>query len=221
MTFALGVFELFTYMIPGSLYIGLFGYVGTQLGWFDAMDLQKSPSLLMVLALALAAYVIGQGTYNVARLIERLLPRFMSRRSAKEALEGFIRRPGIRSERPFLQIDIFTLVAAAELNNKDAAAEISRLRAVGLMLRNVVPPLLLGSITSTAEIFTSSSRVFAGTIAVLLVLIALGCFRRASTMRSWATTKTLELCYWIKDIDQIVANGRPPAGDDTPNKPRA
>lgn len=89
------------------------------------------------------------------------------------------------------------------MKNKEAA-EISRLRAVGLMLRSSAIPLILGAGAAFAEVFISTSRLFAETTGVALLLAAVGCLRHSVTLRSWAYMKTLELCCWIKDLDSDI-----------------
>lgn len=203
MTFVISIYDLFAYMIPGSLYITLFAYIGDRVGWFDLIDAIKSPSILVLIGLAIASYIVGQATYRLGALLERL-NRSADTRDFSLTKATFIERDGINPDRPFLKLSAAVLLAAAELNNKDAAVEISRLRAVGIMMRNVAVPLLLAAITAAVEIFTGPQPFFAGLAGLLLVLVAAGCVRRGSTLRIWANGKTLELCYWIKDIDETV-----------------
>ncbi len=53
MTIAVGVFELFTYAIPGSLYVALFTYIAARAQWIDLAAVLKSPSFLLVIVVVL------------------------------------------------------------------------------------------------------------------------------------------------------------------------
>lgn len=217
MTIALSIFDLFAYAIPGSLYLSAFAYVASRAGWINAPGLLNSPSILLLVALIVAGYLVGQATYGLGSMVDRISP-FHSVDLSKDARAEFLKRRGIAANRPYLQVDTFALLAAAEMNNKEAATEISRLRAIGLMLRNAVPPLLVTAIIAFVEIFTSSSRIFAGTTGVLLLLVAAGCIRHASILRRWANLKTLELCYWIKDLDVDVQGWNVSGTSDEPER---
>ena len=82
--------------------------------------------------------------------------------------------------------------------------EISRLRATGLMLRNCAVPLLLTSITSIAEAATRKHVTEAATVAVLSLAGALSAIRQGKRLRIWADMKTLQICYWIANIDELI-----------------
>ena len=41
--FAVGIFDLFTYTIPGSLYLGFFSYLGFRLHWVDPAAASRLP----------------------------------------------------------------------------------------------------------------------------------------------------------------------------------
>ena len=59
MAVVLGVFELLAYAIPGSLYLATFAYVAHRAGWIDALSLLEAPSLLLLIALTVAAFLTG------------------------------------------------------------------------------------------------------------------------------------------------------------------
>jgi hypothetical protein len=198
MAFILGLFDLLAYAIPGSLYLTTFAYVSHRAGWIDVPSLLGVPSLLLLIAVAIAAFLIGQASHPLGGVIDRGNP-FGSSDLPGEAKDEFLRRNPDAASRRFLQLDPFTLLAALEADDSEAAAEVSRLRATGLMLSRSVPPLALGALTALVEIFTGGLPLFAGLTGLVLALVAAGCLHQSATFTKWAIVRTYELSYWNDD----------------------
>src|SRR5687768_17924523 len=98
MAIILGVFDLLAYAVPGSLYLSVFAYVSHRAGWMDVPSLLGLPSLLLLIALAVAAFLTGQASHPLGRMVDRLNP-FGSREPAVEAREEFLRRNAIATPR--------------------------------------------------------------------------------------------------------------------------
>jgi hypothetical protein len=201
MAIILGVFDLLAYAVPGSLYLTVFAYVSHRAGWIDVPSLLGLPSLLLLIAVAIAAFLTGQASYPVGSMIDRINP-FGSSDLPGEAKQEFLRRNPGAAPRRFLQLDPFTLLAALEADANEAAAEVSRLRATGLMLSRCVPPLLLGVVTALVEVSTGGRPLFAGLTGLVLALVAAGCLHQSATFRRWAIIRTYELSYWNDQIDE-------------------
>jgi hypothetical protein len=201
MAIILGVFDLLAYAVPGSLYLTVFAYVSHRAGWIDVPSLLGLPSLLLLIAVAIAAFLTGQASYPVGSMIDRINP-FGSSDLPGEAKQEFLRRNPGAAPRRFLQLDPFTLLAALEADANEAAAEVSRLRATGLMLSRCVPPLLLGVVTALLEVSTGGRPLFAGLTGLVLALVAAGCLHQSATFRRWAIIRTYELSYWNDQIDE-------------------
>src|SRR3712207_342973 len=73
-------------------------------------------------------------------------------RLTEEAREEFLRRNATATPRRFLQLDPFTLLAALEADDREAAADVFRLRSVGLMLGRSVPALALAAVIALVEV---------------------------------------------------------------------
>src|SRR4051812_23127443 len=131
MALILGVFDLLAYAIPGSLYLAVFAYASHRAGWIDAPGLLEIPTLLLLIAAAVTAFLVGQASYPLGSLLDRFNP-FASMGRPEAAKEEFLRRNSGAANRRFLQSDPFTLLAALEADDNEAAAEVSRLRATGL-----------------------------------------------------------------------------------------
>ena len=200
MAIVLGIFDLLAYAIPGSLYLTVFAYVAHRAGWIDVPALLTLPSLILLIAVAVAAFLTGQASFALGILIDRINP-FGSDDLPREAKEEFLRRNPLAAERRFLQVDPFTLLGALEADDDDAAAEVSRLRATGLMLSRSVPPLALGVVTAVVELFTGETPLFAGLTGLVLALVAVGCLNQAATFHRWAIIRTYELSYWNDAIE--------------------
>jgi hypothetical protein len=200
MAIVLGVFDLLAYAIPGSLYLTVFAFVAHRAGWIDVPSLLALPSLVLLIAVAIAAFLLGQASYPLGSLLDRLNP-FGSSDLPGEAKEEFLRRNTAAAPRRFLQVDPFTLLAALEADANEAAAEVSRLRATGLMLSRCVPPLVLGAVTALVEMFTGAPPLFAGLTGLVLALVAAGCLHQSATFRKWAIVRTYELSFWNDEMD--------------------
>jgi hypothetical protein len=200
MAFVLGVFDLLAYAIPGALYLTAFGYVAHRAGWIDVPGLVQLPSLLLLIGLAVAAFLTGQASYPLGRLMDRINP-FGPGKLSQAAREEFLRRNAIESPRRFLQLDHYTLLAALEADDREAAADVFRLRSVGLMLSRSVPALALGAVIALVEIFTGGPPLFAGLTSLVLALVAAGCLYQSASFRKWAILRTYELSFWNDDMD--------------------
>jgi hypothetical protein len=201
MAFILGLFDLLAYAIPGSLYLSAFAYVSHRAGWIDVPSLLGLPSLVLIIALAVAAFLTGQASHPLGSMVDRFNP-FGSKEPAKEAREEFVRRNAIATPRRFVQLDPSTLLAALEADDREAAADVFRLRSVGLMLSRSVPALTLGAAIAVVEIFTARLALFAGLTGLVLALVAAGCLYQAASFRTWAIMRTYELSFWNDDLDE-------------------
>jgi hypothetical protein len=201
MAFILGIFDLLAYAIPGSLYLTTFAYVSHRAGWIDVPSLLGLPSLVLLIAVAVAAFLTGQAAHPLGRMVERFNP-FGSKEPSKEAREEFVRRNAIDTPRRFLQLDPFTLLAALEADDREAAADVFRLRSVGLMLSRSVPALALGAVVALVEIFTGGFPLFAGLTSLFLALVAAGCLYQAAAFSKWAIIRTYELSFWNDNMDE-------------------
>jgi len=116
----------------------------------------------------------------------------------------FVRLVPGAAHRAYVQSDLKLLLAASEASDKDAALEISRLRAVGLMLRNCSVPFLLACVTAIVEVVIGNHRPIAILSSIAFAAATLSGIRQGKRLREWANMKTLEICFWIPGIDDAV-----------------
>jgi hypothetical protein len=202
MTFSLGIFDLFTYMIPGSLHLAFLTYVGVRLNLIELDDANRIPTGVLLVAMAIVSYLLGHLTYTPSVLVDRLSPSWRS--GKHDARRTFLRRVPEASHRLYVHASRNLLITSAQLHDRESAVEIARLRAVGLMVRNACIPLLLGFVASVVEIVVGTNRpLAAGSAALFLVAAVLGA-RQGRILREWSDLKTLEICYWVPDIDEKI-----------------
>jgi len=199
--FAVGIFDLFTYTIPGALALALMGYVAVRLDWVDPTVVADAPSLLVAVVVVLAAYLLGYLVYPLGAPAEKVVPR----RRRHNPRDEFVGRVPAAGERPYVQEDRHLLLSAVQLHDREVALEVTRLRAASLMLRNAAPLLGLGAVVGAVEVFTSGRPAFASVAAVLLAAGYVAVIVQARRMRHWAGLKTLELCFWLPDVDEKFA----------------
>lgn len=199
MNLTVGVYDLFAYASPGSLYLALIFYIADRLSWIDPLRVLQFNTTLVIVFGVLLSYLIGHITYDLGYLLSRA---YGHDKNIGDAGIEFVERIPDAKGRPFLEADRFLLLAAIEMHGIEAAGEIGRLRAIGLMLRNSAPVFLLGAITELADMLTGAHPAVAGCCIVLFLLAALGCLRQSAIIRHWANIKTLQLAYLVPDIDR-------------------
>jgi len=203
MSLSLGIFDVFTYTIPGSLYLGVVIFVVSKLGWADVGQLKSVPTLILVGGALITSYIAGFVADPLAEMLDRRL-RISKAIYSTDVRESFINRVPSARHRPYVQADLHLLHAMAETNATDAASEISRLRATGLMLRNCSVPFLAACITSAVEAADGDHILEATLSSVVFAAAALSGIRQGKCLRIWANLKTLEICYWIPGIDEMA-----------------
>jgi hypothetical protein len=214
MNLTLSIFDLFAYIIPGSLYLTLLAYVSDRLGWLDFSSAKNLNTVILLIGAALASYLLGHITYQLGRFVDGvLLPSW--RRGIPGTKQQFLAHVPTPKARLLVQIDEYLLLTAAEIRAQEAAIEISRFRAGGLMLRNAVPALLLGFIVSLVELIVGNSRLLAATSSVVLILATLAALRHGREQSEWATHKTFEVAFWIPEVDEFIRSWTATPSSDT------
>jgi hypothetical protein len=208
---SLGLFDVFTYIVPGSLYLSITIYLGNTFGWMNLGQLKNVPSIVVVGGILVASYVLGIVTNPLAAALDRSLRPWKGVYDA-DVRQEFVSRVPSASGRPYVQSDFYLLLAAAEMNDKEAALEISRLRAVGLMIRNCTVPLLVACTVSIIDVAFGKNVPAAVVCSVLFASATLSGIHQGKRLRQWANMKTLEICYWIPDIDGIFQRARHSSG---------
>lgn len=201
MNITLGVYDLFASAVPGSLYLALLTYIAERLTWIYPSQIFHINTTLVVIAGVILSYIVGHITYVIGYLLSRT---YGHDKTITDARNEFIERVPTAQGRPFLKAHRSVLLTAVEMHETNAAAEIARLRAVGLMLRNSAPVFVLGAFAAIADVATGHHPVIAGCCIAVFLLAALGCLSQSVVMRHWANMRTFESAYWVPDIDSIL-----------------
>jgi len=212
-TFAVGVFDVFASAVPGSLYLAFFGYVAARLHLIEVGVVGRMPVLLLVIAVVVLSYLLGYVAYPFGQATNRIVPKRAKQCPREEFLD---RNPAARS-RDYVRADPFLLLAAAELYDKEAAMEANRLRAVEVMLCNSAFPLGLACLASITELLIGSKPALSAGCAALFVVAFFSLIIQGRRLGRWADIKTLELCFWLPNIDDRFRTH----GDSTNNSPPA
>ncbi|MEW6403927.1 MAG: hypothetical protein AB1649_19200 [Chloroflexota bacterium] len=189
MSIRLGIYEVFSRIIPGGFYIAAIVQLLTTLGiiavdWQTISDLSLGASVAFVVV----AYVLGGALDNVSLVFFRLFKRpGLSGRSFREFKEHNKHRWTI----DFEDQDWPILLAFIRTKNLDLAGEIDRQNALSIMLRNVGLGLLLMITNCVIEFFLSQDWLFV-LAAVLLLIVAVLIMREAVKFRKWFYSTILE-----------------------------
>ena len=205
MSFTLGVYDLFAYAIPGSVYGTLLYYVSARAGWIHRDGLDTNSFAVLVAALV-ASYLLGHLTYGLSRTLGRALPKRLH--TSAEARRVFVARAPDAAGRGFVEADFGLLRAAVEHSLPEASTEVSRLQATGLMLRGSSPALLLGAMVALVEVLTGPEPLAAACAALLLAAASVAAVLGGWRLSLWANLRLLELCYWLPSV---AALDPPPA----------
>ena len=196
MNLSIGIFDLFTNAIPGSIYLVATIYVAVRLGWVDVDDLVGLDTTVALIGATLAAYLLGQ---IVAPTLRRLAERLHPWNAALDAQrDEFCRRNPTMVGRAFLDADVFTLLAGIRQVSPEAASEVDRPRAQGLMLRSASPAFLIGALIAVVEAIGQGRLVAVVAAAGLLALAALSMYEGHKRTR-WAHIHTYECAAWLPD----------------------
>jgi hypothetical protein len=207
MSFTLGIYDVFTYAIPGASYLALISYVLTRLHWLDATKVLHSNTTALIIGAVLASYLVGHISWGLGRATIHAMRIWQ--KDMAYAREEFVRRVPAAKDRSFVHANRSTLVAAIEINEMEPSLEIARLRATAIMLSNVAPAFMLAVVVSIVEAITGNSPAFTALSAVVLFLAAAGSLWNSARLSYWADLKTLELAFWIPKIDEAFIIDHP------------
>jgi hypothetical protein len=199
-----GVFDLFTYTIAGGLYLVLAGYLAVRVALVDPIALSRVNGVLLVIGVVVLSYLLGLLAYPLGALLNRALP---PRRRDPRA--EFRRRNPAARDRAYVDADPFLLLAALQAHDADLATDVNRVRAGGLMARNAAPALLLAAVAALVEVFVSGRPLIAAACAAMFAGGSLALLLQGRRLGHMASMKTLELCFWLPDVDARVRSAQP------------
>ncbi|SNQ51256.1 conserved membrane hypothetical protein [Frankia canadensis] len=217
MNLSLGVFDIFAYSVPGSLYLALLLFVLDQAGWADLGQIGDLNATLLIVGGILASYLLGHLTYAPRRFLGRRLPQWLH--PGPGARQEFLDRYPPAQAMAFVRVDPAVVFAAVEVKAPDSAVEISRLRASGIALRNAGFAFLLAAVVALVELAAGPERGLVGFCVAAFLVGFVGATRAGHELSRWAALKTLEVALWIPDIEATLATMSPAPPQPPPPPP--
>jgi hypothetical protein len=214
MNLSLGIFDLFATAIPGSLYLLTALYLGVHCDWVDADELADLDTTFAVIGAALGSYLLGHVFAPILRQAIEMVPLW--RQTPDAARRDFVTRNPDLAERSFVGLNPFTLLAGLRQHSSDAASEVDRSRAIGLMLRSSSPAFVLAACISLVEAAKGDEWPGGVPVAVLLLVMAGLSLREGRKFGHWALIHTFECAAWIPGVDDLALHA-PGTGHQAPH----
>jgi hypothetical protein len=188
MSFALGFYEIFSYAIPGFLYI-LVANGFLQLFELPHMDLTQIPATFgFVVSMAVFSYLAGH-------LADPIAYRWYLLFNGKGAYENVV--ASLTEQYPELQIehkaeDRRTLYSFIKHKNLALAEYLDKFNAIGILLQNLSLGLFLFALTQIAYIFITGQVLRYGLGTTLGLVFAFIAIKRSALYKSWYTRGIFE-----------------------------
>jgi hypothetical protein len=180
LSITLGIYDVFSYAIPGLLYLFAFNEVLRllQLPFVDILQL-NNPSHLVLLGLL--SYLVGHLFDYISHYI--WYRRFYPGKSEERALSSFKTSSGLTADFDPHQLSI--LLSVIRHDNTEVCNAIDKNKATSIMLRNVSFALFLLTLVFAVSAFISGfSLIFLlGAIATLVSSIV--ALRRSDVFNQW------------------------------------
>lgn len=202
MNIRLGIYEIFSRIVPGGVYMVAIGQLLMILGLFK-IDLAtlNNLSLIVSLGLIVVAYILGGALDNLALILFRIFkkPGFSAR-----AFAAFKKRNEDRWSIDFRDQDWPMLLAYIRTKNLELASEIDRHNAISIMSRNIGTGLMLIAGNTLIQFFLSRNLMYIVMCLIVLILSTLT-FRESLKFRGWFYDAIYEtiLAYRI-DLEKAI-----------------
>jgi hypothetical protein len=182
MNIRLGIYEVFSRIVPGGLYLVVIVQILSTLGivHFD-WQVVNNLSLAALIGLIVVAYILGGAFDNLAMVPFHLFKR---RNVSARRLAQFKETYGGRWRFDFEDGDWPLLLAFIRIKSLELAGELDRHNALSIMLRNVSLGFLFLAINSFIQFF-----IFRNSMSIFIALVILGLsmliLREAMKFRAW------------------------------------
>lgn len=202
MNIRLGIYEIFSRIVPGGVYIAAIVQLLVVLRVIT-IDLQalNNISLIASLGLAVAAYVVG-GALNPFSLM--WLKLFRIHGASQYALTAFKKAHHDDWQIDWQDKDSPILMAFLRTKNLELAGDIERQMAISIMMRNVSLGLGLMAVNFIVSyiIGRAMQDIF---VAVLLAIVSMLAMRESITFRRWYYDALFQttLAYRI-DLEKLI-----------------
>jgi len=182
MNIRLGVYDLFSRIVPGGVYLIAFGEFARVLGWFKMdLGLLNDMGILPSLALLLIAYLVGSAMERVGAAWRHI---FIKRGVSARALEGFKQKHADQWVIDFKEKDWAILRAYVYIHNPSIAEEADRFNALSIMLKNVSFGFAILMVDEVIQFINTNNFLFL-VLAGVLTFLSYQLVIRANTQSDW------------------------------------
>ena len=180
MNIRLGIYEIFSRIIPGGVYIVAIVQFLSVLG-FVSFDMQATENLSLVASIGfiVIAYILGGAFDNLALVLFRL---FNKAGFSERTLAEFNKKHEEAWQIDFQDRDWPVLLAFIRTKNFELAGELDRHNALPIMLRNVSLGLLFMIVNSVIQFFVSQNPVNV-LISIIMLVVSMLILREAVKFR--------------------------------------
>ena len=189
MNIRLGVYEIFSRVVPGGFYLFALVELANVLGWIQLdWTMLKDIGLLLSLGLFVLAYVLGSAMDQLGQVWHLI---FKKRGSSNRALERFKQLYEDTWSIDIEDKDFPIIRAYIYVHNPVVAEEIDRFNAVSIMLRNLSFGLALFTISEVIRYLNSADWRFL-LLAFVLLYFSYQVAVQARNQRSWFYSSILQ-----------------------------
>ncbi len=182
MNLRLGIYEIFSRIVPGGVYMAAIGQLLSILGVVTInFQTLNTISLLVSVGLIVAAYILGGALDNLALILFRLFkrPKFSAR-----SFTEFKQQHAAHWKIDFGDEDWSILLAYIRTRNLDLAGELDRHNAISIMSRNIGTGLLMIAVNFSVQALQMHNATYLLPGAIMLVFSVL-ILREAVKFRGW------------------------------------
>lgn len=202
MTIGLGVYDIFSRIVPGGFYLFVFVQFAVVMGWLKLdWKILNDANVLSSVGILLVAYIIGAGMDRVGSNWHRL---FRKRGMSNRILKEFKENHADKWELDFDDRDWPILMYYIRIRNPDVADGIDRNNALCIMLRNLSFGLLLLAVTELVHAKQTGDWVIL-ILVIFLLFLSIQIALHAKVLRTWFYNGIFQtiVAYRI-DIEQRV-----------------
>lgn len=200
MSITLGVYDLFSYIVPGILYIYILNEFLTLFG-FSHLELQNFDSIPILILIAIVSYILGQMMDLVADKWRRW---HQNKEGTVDAIER-LKKDHPESKINFLPQDAPFLFSLIRRDSPEFASTIERNKALSKMLQNISLGLLLYTFFQLASFAYNNFSIIHFLIAILGFISALLAKRKSQLYNRWFYSHIYEIALaYGNDINHII-----------------
>ena len=202
MSTRIGIYDLFAFTIPGSIYIGSLLYMLVTFGYIN-LDLQGIQlSVVHILILGILAYLLGILFDSVS---DYLWYKWVKPKNIPEKILSTIKERYPKLNIEFDSIEWPLLMARIRRESMDVTAEIDKFKALGKMLNNISFSFLILSVFQLVLMFIKQNLIINISLFILFIAFSLIFVKRAIIYDGWFYSMIYEATI-TREQDKVGVN---------------